>query len=162
MVLGYWAERLQKPELAHDVPVVAAGVHDPQWPGTGNWPFNTGFAGMLPGLRAYVTRLSGLSDLQRMLKAGIPPIVSVSFDLLNGKEQDQGTGHLIVCVGTTSSGDFIINDPWANLEKGERIQRVVSPQRLVRGWSRSRGVVYLIHPINWPMPAASSWRREPD
>jgi len=151
MVLGYWAERRKRPSLAVDVPDVAAAVHDPKWPGTGNWPFNTAFAGMLPGLRAYVTHLSGVSDLQLLLKSGIPPIVSVSFDLLNGKEKDQGTGHLIVCVGTTPSGDFIINDPWANLDKGERVQRVVSVERLARGWSRSRGVVYLIHPTEWEL-----------
>jgi len=153
MVLGYWAERLKRPALAVDVQAVAAAVHDPEWPGTGNWPFNTAFAGKHPGLRAYITRLSGVSDLQLLLKAGIPPIVSVSFDLLNGKEKDQGAGHLIVCVGTTPGGDFIINDPWANLDKGERVQRVVSVQRLARGWSRSRGVVYLIHPTEWEMPA---------
>ena len=151
MVLGYWAERLKRPGLDFDVPAVAAAVHDPKWPGTGNWPFNTAFAGKLPGLRARVTRLSGVSDLQLLLEAGIPPIVSVSFDLLYGKEKDQGAGHLIVCVGTTAGGDFIINDPWANLDKGERVQRVVSVERLARGWSRSRGVVYLIHPTEWEL-----------
>lgn len=163
MVLAYWAQVLKRPELNIDVPLVAAGVHDPKWPGTGNWPFNTAFAGSFPGLRAYVTRLADLSELEALIHAGVPPIVSVSFDLLNGKEKDQGTGHLIVCVGTTSSGDFIINDPWAVLDKGERVQRVATRKNLNRGWMRSKGVVYLIHPDDWKMPAGSGrhWMHSP-
>jgi len=146
MVLAYWAAQLRHPEIDRDVPLVAAGVHDPEWPGTGNWPFNTAFAGMTQELQAYVRHLSGLADLQALIEEGIPPVVSVSFDYLNGRTKDEGSGHLIVCVGTTASGDFVINDPWAHLDKGERVRRVVSRERLLRAWSRSRGVVYLIKP----------------
>lgn len=152
MVLGYWAGRLKSPALDLDVPAVAAGVHDPKWSGTGNWPFNTAFAGLRAPLRAYVTRLADVRDLDQLLEAGVPSIVSVSFDLLAGKEKDAGTGHLIVCVGRTATGDFIINDPWAFLDQGERVQRTIPRARLALAWARSRGAVYLIHPMNWPMP----------
>ena len=57
MVLSYWSMQLGRSDLNRDVPEVAAAVYDPGWPGTGNWSFNTAYAGSFPGMRAYVTRL---------------------------------------------------------------------------------------------------------
>ncbi|MGA2868882.1 MAG: C39 family peptidase, partial [Verrucomicrobiota bacterium] len=54
MVLSRWSEVLHRPELNVDVPEVAARVYDDAFAGTGNWPFNTAFAGGFPGLRSYV------------------------------------------------------------------------------------------------------------
>ncbi|HYA79222.1 MAG TPA: hypothetical protein VED19_01780, partial [Candidatus Nitrosopolaris sp.] len=58
MVLSRWAAVLHRPEMDVDVPEVARAVYDSQWKGTGNWPFNTAFAGSFKGMRAYVTRFS--------------------------------------------------------------------------------------------------------
>ncbi len=156
MILAYWAGILKRPELDRAIQDVAAGVHDPQWPGTGNWAFNAAFAGHFPGLRAQVTRLRNTAELERWIQAGVPPAVSVSFDLLNGKPRDEGTGHLVVCVGTTATGDFIINDPFAVLKKGERVRRTISRQTLAKAWRRSNGVVYLIYPESWTVPVLHS------
>ncbi len=152
MVLAYWAAILRRPELNLDLADVAAGVNDPDWPGTGNWAFNAAFAGKFPGMRARVTRLPDVRALQRWLRAGIPVAVSVSFNLLNGRLNDDGTGHLIVCVGTTGDGQFLVNDPFADLTRGESVRRVVSRDTLARAWGRSRGVVYLIYPETWATP----------
>jgi hypothetical protein len=152
MVLAYWSDRLHRPELAAAVPEVAAGVHDPNWPGTGNWPFNTAFAGAFAGMRAYVTRLRDDSDLKALVAVGVPPVLSVSYDLLRGKAGNEGTGHLIVCTGFTESGDVLVNDPWAWLPGGESVRRVIPRDRLLRAWRHSRQTVYLIHPSAWPMP----------
>ena len=60
------------------------------WPGTGNWPFNTAFAGQLRGMRGFVKRLEQVFELEELVRAGVPPILSVSFDLLNEVQIDNG------------------------------------------------------------------------
>ena len=49
MVLAYWSDKLHRPELNHTVPETAAAIHDSTLEGTGNWPFNTAYAGSLSG-----------------------------------------------------------------------------------------------------------------
>jgi hypothetical protein len=147
MVLAYWAERLKRPELDREVPEVAQGVFDPAWPGTGNWPFNTAFAGQFAGMRAYVVRLPGVRELERLVADEVPPILSVSFDLLHGKSEDRGGGHLVVCAGFTKEGDFVLNDPWTR--PGESVRRTVPRHQVLQAWARSRQTVYVIHPEGW-------------
>lgn len=145
MVLAYWAKQLKRPELDKEVPEVAAGVHDPQWQGTGNWPFNTAFAGSFSGMRAYVTRLTDVSELEDWIKAGVPVILSVSYRLLKGKESGS-EGHLVICVGFTRQGDIVVNDPWAKLEEGETVRKTFPRKNLIEGWGASNNTVYLIYP----------------
>ena len=78
MVLAYWGEALHRPELIRTVPEVAAAISDTNLPGTGNWPFNTAYAGTFPGLRACVTRFDDISGLEAWVAAGIPVVMSVS------------------------------------------------------------------------------------
>ena len=152
MVLGYWAQVLGRPELNLDVPEVVAGVFDPSWPGTGNWPFNTAFAGKFSGLRAFVTRCRGIPDLEAHVAAGVAPILSVSSDVLNGRVRDRVSGHLVVCVGFTDTGEVVLNDPGVSLAKGQKVRRIVSRDRLLKAWAHSRQSVYLIHPEGHPVP----------
>ena len=151
MVLSYWSRRLNRPELDVDVPEVAAGVFDRNWPGTGNWPFNTAFAGRFSGMQGFVTRLSDIAELEALVAGGVPPVISVSYDVLHGRATDQGNGHLVVCVGFTETGDPIVNDPWAQFEKGDKVRQVVSRANLARAWAHSRRTVYLIRPEAWPV-----------
>jgi uncharacterized protein YvpB len=146
MVLAYWAKALGRTELDISVPEVAQGVYDRNWPGTGNWPFNTAFAGKFPGVRAYVTRLNDLSDLEEYVLSGVPVVLSVSYDLLYAKKVERNSGHLIVCVGFTSEGEVVANDPWARLERGERVQKIFSRVNVARAWKQSHNTVYVIHP----------------
>lgn len=146
MVLAYWAEKLGRAELKHDVPVVAAAVHDRNWPGTGNWPFNTAFAGRFPGIRAYVVRLADVAQLEAWVAAGVPPVASVDPDLLNGQPVEARGGHLVVCVGFTIEGDVIINDPGADPAAAAKVRRTIARERFAAAWERSRRTVYLIYP----------------
>jgi hypothetical protein len=152
MALGYWAKRLNRPDLERDVPEIAAGVFDPQWPGTGNWPFNTAYAGRFDGLRAYITRLSDVSELEDWVAAGVPVVVSVSPGVLNGKPDLPDTGHLVVCVGFTTEGDVIMNDPWAHRDQGQPVRRTYRRQNLAAAWNRSHRTVYLIYPTSAKIP----------
>lgn len=158
MVLAYWSTVLHRPELNVDVPEVAAGVFDRNWPGTGNWPFNTAFAGRYPGMRAIVTRLSGIADLEYLIAAGVPPILSVSYRALHGLKSGQSNGHLVVCVGFTIDGDPIVNDPWAEFEKGDTVRQVVSRENLTMAWAHSQRTVYLIHPETLKLPTSRPGR----
>jgi hypothetical protein len=135
------------------VPEVAHACFDRVYNGTGNWPFNTAFAGSLPGLRAYVTRLSDIRQLEDWVAAGIPPIVSVSYDLLKGKAKDEDPGHLMVCNGFTETGDIVLNDPAHHPERGEVARRVFPRDNFLKGWARSRNTVYLLYPENAKLPA---------
>ena len=156
MVLAYWAKRLGRPGLDHDVPDVVQGVFDRNWPGTGNWPFNTAFAGSLPGLRAYVTRLTDVSELEDWIAAGIPVVVSVSYDLLRGKPQSRaGDGHLVVCVGFTCEGNVLVNDPGVSKDN----LRMFPRQDFTAGWAHSHNTVYLIYPegVTAPIDRFQHW-----
>ncbi|MBU6402259.1 MAG: peptidase C39 family protein [Verrucomicrobia bacterium] len=152
MLLAYWAKVLHRPDLERDVPEVAAGVNDPNWPGTGNWPFNTAYAGGFKGMRAYVTRLGDVSELEDWIAAGVPVSVSVSPGVLNGRPDLPDTGHLVVCVGFTPDGNPIINDPWARRSQGQPVRRVDQRQNLAAAWRRSHRTAYLIYPTDWPIP----------
>lgn len=159
MILAHWAATLKRPELDKGVLEVVQGVHDPNWPGTGNWPFNTAYAGALPGLRAYVTRFDDLRELEDWIAAGVPVALSVSYDLLKGKPEDAGGGHLVVCVGFTAAGDVVFNDPAWRVPPGER--KVFPRADVIAGWGHSHNTVYLIYPEDAAVPAdfLGHWER---
>lgn len=148
MVLDYWAAELERSDLRHDVPEIARAVFDPVWGGTGNWPFNTAFAGAWPGLRAFVTRLNDLSEIERLIEAGIPVVASVSYGTLKGTAPGT-SGHLVVCVGFTPEGDVVVNDPGTRAN----VRRTFPRQRFVDAWAHSKGTVYLIYPSARSLPA---------
>src|SRR5579859_2597950 len=134
MVLGYWADRLHRPELKRDVPEVAAAVYDDDYTGTGNWPFNTAYAGNFPGMRAFVTRFDDLDELEDWVAAGIPVIISARWNLLQPGRPDTGNGHLVVCIGFTNNGDVVVNDPATNL-KTSQIRHIYGRENVRRAWA---------------------------
>ncbi len=147
MVLSYWSGRLGRPDLNRAVPEVAAAVHDPGWPGTGNWPFNTAYAGSFPGMRGYVTRLGHVGELGSWIAAGVPVVTSVTYSILKGKP-DQGDGHLVVVVGFDERGDVVLNDPGTRIA----MRKTVPRDRFAAAWAESHNTVYLIHPTDHPVP----------
>lgn len=152
MVLAHWAAARHRRDWDIGVPEAARQIHDPAWGGTGNWCFNTALAGSLPGMRACVTRFGDLAEVETWTAAGFPVVLSVSFDLLNGKTRDEGTGHLVVCVGFTATGDVVVNDPWAPKKEGLRVRRTYPRAQVVTGWQRSENTVYLIYPEQAKIP----------
>jgi len=154
MTLARWAAVLHRPELDHDVPTTAAGVHDHgRFGGTGNWPFNMAFAGSLPGMRAYVTRFSDISELEDWVAAGIPVMISARWDLLQDGRPEDLNGHLTVCCGFTATGDPVINDP-ATIPKVQSVRRIYKRANVMRAWATSHNTVYIVYPEGWPVPAS--------
>lgn len=149
MVLAFWGHAHSIPD--HLVPL----VYDPVYKGHGNWPFNTAVAA-LDGLDAYVTRLYGLPQLERWIAAGVPVICSVAYQRswLEGAPIDQTRGHLLVARGFTATGDVIVNDPAGSTD--DEVTRVYRRDQFDRAWTgHSGGVVYLIHPPDYPLPPDS-------
>ena len=147
MLLAYWSGKLKRPGLDHDVPEVAAAVHDPKWIGTGNWAFNTAYAGSLPGLRAYTARLSDVAELEAWIAKGIPVGLSLCYNRLRGKSREP-SGHLVVCVGFTENGDAVINDPGTS----RNVRKVFPRANLVDAWAYSKNAAYFIYPENFKVP----------
>jgi hypothetical protein len=147
MMMTYWAKKLERTELDHDVPEIVKLVHDPNWEGTGNWPFNTAYAGSYPGMRAYIGRLTDVSELEDWIAAGIPVGLSVCYNKLRGRSGPP-SGHLVVCVGFTEEGDAIINDPGTS----KNVRKVFPRKNLINGWAHSRNTVYFIYPETAKVP----------
>lgn len=151
MLMEFWAKELGRPGWDFPVPAVAAAVFDPGWGGTGNWPFNTAFAGAQPGLFACVGRFNDLVDLERWVGNGLPVAASVSYAMLKGAASPaRGDGHLVVVRGFTSEGDLAINDPGV---RRTRVQRVIPRADFDRAWAHSRRTVYLVWPEGTSTPA---------
>ena len=146
MVMAWWAKERGRPEWDIAVPEVARGVNDPGWPGTGNWSFNVAYAGSRPGLRAMAVRLRDVRALEELIAVGVPVVMSIHPPSLRGGEMVPGSGHLIVCAGFTESGDMVANDPWARLEKGQRVRRVYARANVERSWAHAHRLAYVILP----------------
>ena len=152
MALAFWSSRLIRAELDMPVPDVAHSIFDAVYDGTGNWSFNVAFAGSFPRMRAYVSRFSDIRELELWSEAGLPVVVSVSYDLLRGKTIDNDPGHLMVCDGFTETGDIVLNDPAHHPEKGELCRKVFPRGAFLKGWKRSQNTVYLIYPKGTKLP----------
>ena len=148
MVLSHWGIVLSRPELRRSVPSIASEVFDVAWEGTGNWPFNTAFAGAFEGIRGYVARLGDVTDLEAWIDAGVPVTVSVGYSVLKRSAPRANDGHLIVCVGFTETGDIIVNDP---ARRGS-VRWVYDRSDFVSAWARSRNTAYLIYPESFEIP----------
>ncbi len=147
MLLEFWAQKLDRLDLIRDVPEIVEGTYDSEWKGTGNWTFNTAYAGSLRGMRAYVARLSDVSELEEWIARGIPVGLSLCYNKLRGKPGGP-SGHLVVCTGFTESGDVIVNDPGTSIG----VRKTFPRKNLIAAWAHSRNAAYLIYPVDATVP----------
>lgn len=157
MILRYWSDKLGIPNLAQDVPTAAkTGNMDWIYGGTGNWPFNTAYAAARSGgkLTGYITRLSNISQLEPLIKAGVPVALSVryggSYPVIPNSAVSSVSGHLIVATGFDKNGNVVVNDPAAGNDGG--VRRVYDRAALQRAWQTSDGTTYVIHPTDMRLP----------
>lgn len=131
----------------------ARDTFDYAYDGTGNWPFNTAYAGRY-SLDSFVTRLHNLRDAEAFIKAGIPLVASIAFSRgeLDGAPISSTPGHLLVIRGFTAGGRVIANDPAAG--SNSTVRRIYSRAQFERAWLKgSGGVVYVIRPTTRALPS---------
>ncbi|MFI9630143.1 peptidase C39 family protein [Streptomyces sp. NPDC052042] len=172
MIIEYWGRR----PTAEDLAWVEPGLADPQvchaarftydyqYEGCGNWPFNAAYAATYHDMNAVVTRLGSLTDVENLVRAGIPVITSQSFLKEELTGAGYGTsGHLMTVIGFTADGDVIANDPAS--PDNEAVRRVYRRREWETIWLRTKrynasgkvasgtgGVCYLYFPER-PTPA---------
>jgi Peptidase_C39 like family len=159
MVMAYWSHVLDQDDLLQTVPRAAADTYDFTYQGTGNWPFNTAYAARY-GLRAFVTRMYSMSQVEQWIKVGVPIVISIAYKKgeLPGSPIPGSPGHLLVVRGFTENGDVITNDPAAT---NAAVEITYNREALEHAWQKySNGTVYVIYPENWTTPAVdelSNW-----
>jgi Peptidase_C39 like family len=143
MLLEYWSAKLGR-NLADAVPLAAKTVWDTTYDGAGNWSFNMAYASS-KGMKAYVHRLSSLTEAEKYIAKGIPLALSLAWKMggLDGAAMPSSNGHLLVLRGFTKTGDAIVNDPAASTDA--TVRRVYNRIQLERAWiEASGGMVYIL------------------
>ncbi|MFJ6796058.1 peptidase C39 family protein [Streptomyces sp. NPDC091268] len=175
MIIEFWggkpaAKSLAWVDTAYSDPQVchaARSTYDAAYRGCGNWPFNAAYAATYRRLAGVVTRLGSLTDLETLVRAGIPTITSLSFRAQELTGAGYGTaGHLMTVIGFTAAGDVIANDPHA--PSNPAVRRVYRRREFETCWLRTKrydaagkvvsgtgGVCYLYGPIR---PSAAQVR----
>ncbi|WP_434587971.1 peptidase C39 family protein [Streptomyces sp. A5-4] len=145
MIIEYWGRKPTARDLAWvnpdfaDPQVCHAARHtfDYQYDGCGNWPFNAAYAATYKDMSAVVTRLHSLTDLETLVKAGIPAITSQSFLEKELTGAGYGTaGHLMTVIGFTPDGDVIANDPAS--PSNQAVRRVYNRREWENVWLRTK------------------------
>jgi hypothetical protein len=173
MVVEYWGKHPSAAQLSWvdpsfadpSVDAAARGTYDYDYRGAGNWPFNAAYAASY-GLDAHVTRLHSLDELESYIRRGIPVVTSQSFEASELTGANYSTsGHLMVVVGFTRSGDVVVNDPASSSDPA--VRNIYQRHQFETVWLRterplpdgsigggSGGVVYIITPHGMPLPPA--------
>ncbi|MFD6110160.1 peptidase C39 family protein [Streptomyces yangpuensis] len=121
------------PQVCH----AARSTYDAAYKGCGNWSFNAAYAATYSGLAGVVTRLASLTDLETVVRAGIPAITSTSFRAEELTGAGYGTaGHLMTVVGFTAAGDVVVNDPHA--PDNPSVRRVYRRAQWENIWLRTK------------------------
>ncbi|MFP2928962.1 C39 family peptidase [Pyxidicoccus sp. 3LG] len=154
MLLGYWSQKLGRPELLTTVPASADRTYDYVYGGTGNWTFNTAYASAMGdgALHGAVLRLDGFAQVERLIAAGIPVSISIAYEegTLKGSPVRRSDGHLIVVKGFTPEGDVVCNDP--AFKTDETVEVTYSREELWKAWRHSRGTTYVVWPAGTSLP----------
>ncbi|ACO45252.1 peptidase C39 family protein [Deinococcus deserti] len=134
------------------VPQAARGMYDRAYDGTGNWPFNTAYAGE-HGMRAFVTRLPSLAAAEKFTAAGLPLAVSLGWKKgeLPGAPLTSSAGHLMVLAGFDAKGNPVLNDPAA--PGNDTVRRTYPRAAFEKLWlDHSGGITYVITPQGTRLP----------
>ncbi|MET4924984.1 peptidase C39 family protein [Streptomyces sp. PSRA5] len=175
MIIEYWGRKPTAADLAWVNPDfadpqvchAARYTFDHQYDGCGNWPFNAAYATSYQDMNAVVTRLGSLTDVERLIRAGIPVITSQSFLASELTGAGYGTsGHLMTVIGFTAAGDVIANDPAS--PSNAAVRRVYKRREWENIWLRTKrynaagtvvsgtgGVCYLY----WPVEPTAAQRK---
>lgn len=154
MVLAYWRRGLANEKL-EAIRAAAAGVYDASFEAYGNWSFACAYAASR-GLRAEARRFASLAELRPYLAAGVPAVLSVSWDNdgsrpLGGAPLPKSAGHLTLLVGFDGQGGALMHEPAS--PDDESVPRRYDAAELEARWlGSSGGLAYIIYPIGTAAP----------
>jgi len=137
MVLGFHGIKKSTRE-------VAEGVYDHRAKIYGNWPFNTAYAHAASGLQTCVRRANSLRELEAEIAAGRPVVASHAWQPgdLDNAPLPKSSGHLVVVIGFTNSGDVVVNDPAG---PPGNVRRIYPRRQFHTTWlKRAEGILYVI------------------
>lgn len=67
------------------------------------------------GIKSHFSYSLSFADLDRELAAGRPVVIGI---LHRGSLSNPTGGHMVVVIGKTPSGDYVVNDPYGSLNDG--------------------------------------------
>lgn len=141
MVLEYYGLRRRTIEVCREVFDPASRIY-------GNWCANTAAASRLLGGSGWaaVVKMAGFDEAEREIAARRPVVLSHRWNRgeLTNAPISRSNGHLIVCVGFTTDGDVVVNDPAA---KAGEVRRVYKRAELFHTWQEGGdGIAYMVRP----------------
>ena len=102
-------------------------------------------------------------DLDKSLKSGLPIVLGINH---RGSLENSTGGHMIVVIGRTKSGDYLVHDPYGDLmtdystDKGEKLtytRHVLTSRWTVEGKNSGWGRLFYDNPI----PGATAQAAQP-
>lgn len=109
----------------------------------GNWP-RAAQSVVRHGLASEVRRFRETDDLKPFIAAGLPVMASIRAargEMQNARYKSTN-GHLILVIGLTPGGDFVVNDPASPGAGGEEI--VYTAEEIRKVWFEKGGVGIVI------------------
>lgn len=158
MVLAHWEGEADGGSAAGVEALVrrtVASVYDRVYGGHGNWSFCASYAGSL-GYEARVARFESLAAAEPWIAAGVPVIMSLSWNdeagrPLTGAPIPKSSGHLTLLVGFDAKGDPVMNEPAS--KDPALVRRSYRRAELEARWLESSGgTAYLICPPGRRVP----------
>lgn len=165
MVLSYWRTGPTAADIASlppdpvfdangrvdgQVAWAAVNTWDYVYEGAGNWPFNTAYASEY-GLDTSVRQYSTLRAVEHWVRRGVPIVTSINWNNtdtnphnnLDGASISSTSGHLMLVIGFTETGDVIANDPAS--PSNAAVRHVYRRDQFERNWLRaSDGTTYVM------------------
>lgn len=122
---------------------VAHAAYDDEHRIYGIWPRAAQVAGAF-GLEAWVQRFREHSQVRSMLAASQPVMASIRVGRgdLKAARYKTSNGHLILLVGYTASGNYIVNDPYSEGAGGAEIE--YTEAEIAKVWLDKGGVGIVI------------------
>ena len=123
---------------------VMEGVYDHAADIYGNWLFNMGFVGEIPGLEGYVRRFASLAELEEFVTDTSCVMASIAFEEneLPGAPMAHTQGHLVLIQGWKNN-QILVADPAA--PSADSVCRAYNKTDFARAWlKRKQGISYIV------------------
>jgi hypothetical protein len=156
MILEYWRQQMSWSTTPFDLKSISSVVLDELETADykyGNWAFNVSAVPSLTHnrLQGEVTRLLGISQLERLMAAGIPAAVSIQWETghLKGAPLEQSDGHVVVVRGVSPD---TLAGPCSPAPIACSQKVAYERAEFDAAWAKKRRTTYLIRPLGVPLP----------